>query len=226
MIINLIQQASDEGPGIIADWAYLRKYQLLIYHPEQFGILPSIKNSNLLIILGGPMSANQPLDWLIRERKLISKAIKQNLPILGICLGAQQIAKTLGAKIEPSNKEVGWDPVYLKKPFNNLPKKLIVLHWHSESFTLPSKAQLLFSSQYLKNQGFLFKDRIVGLQFHLETKTSNLKEMLLNDGKFVQNSILKQNSQTIINTKIPKINQKILFSLLDYLITKLPKTKK
>ncbi|KRM88506.1 type 1 glutamine amidotransferase [Liquorilactobacillus vini] len=222
MRINIIQHTPNERPGLIKTWAQIHQHTIYIYHPYQFGIFPRIEETDLLIILGGPMSVNDSLPWLKTERQLIESALATKVPILGICLGAQQIIKTLGGQITAAPiKEAGWAPVYLKEQITPpLPRKLTVFHWHGETFSLPLAAKLLFSSKLVKNQGFVYQGNVIGLQFHLELELENLREIVINDGNYLNSSIFKQSSQQVLNHGIPKQNKKVMFALLDYLISK------
>ena len=98
MKITVLQHTPNEGLGMIRDYAHLHKHELYVYHPYQFGILPQANEIDFLIILGGPMSPNDDLDWIVQERKIIAELLVRKKPIIGFCYGAQQIAKTLGYK--------------------------------------------------------------------------------------------------------------------------------
>lgn len=99
---------------------------MFVYYPTDFGILPTIDETDLLVILGSPNSPNDKLDWIKNERVLIKQMLKANKPILGICFGSQQSAKTLGYEVlDAPAKEVGWAPVYLQDhTIENIPKKI------------------------------------------------------------------------------------------------------
>lgn len=192
----------------------------IIYHPYfNGGIIPNVKETDLLIILGGPMSPNNEDKWIFEERELIRNLIQQNKPIFGICFGAQQITKALGYTVGKSPvKEVGWDKVYLESPIiPNIPKVLMALHWHEETFYIPKNAQLLFSSQYLKNQGFILNNNIIGLQFHFEPDAHDIKEIVMNDASYAVDSVLNQTSEQILNQEVPKENKEVMFKLLDFI---------
>lgn len=219
MRINVLQHTPNEGPGMIADWAAQQGYPLYIYHPYQFGQLPTAAETDLLVILGGPMSPNDDLPWIKQERGLIQTLLAQHKPLFGACYGAQQITKTLGYPVTKAPaKEVGWAPVYRQSSvIPDLPATLNVLHWHEEMFTIPTEAKLLFSSAAVKNQGFVLGHRVVGLQFHLEPKANNVREMVVNDYPYLAGSVLDQSTNDILATPIPTTNQQALFKILDYI---------
>jgi len=136
-----------------------------------------IKNYSGLIILGGPMNVYEEdvYPYLKGEDILIKEAIKRRIPVLGICLGGQLIAKATGAKVNKgTKKEIGWYDLLLTpggkadKVFKNSPERLTVFQWHGDTFDIPSDATLLAGSVLFPNQAFRIGDNIYGLQFHLE----------------------------------------------------------
>lgn len=219
MRINVLQHTPNEGPGMIQDWSQAHGHEMYIYHPYQFGYLPTADETDMLVILGGPMSPNDDLPWIKQERELIAKMIGQDKPIFGACFGAQQIAKQLGYNITKAPaKEVGWAPVYLQlQVIPDLPEQMNVLHWHEEMFEIPDEAELLFSSDKVKNQGFVMNRRIIGLQFHFEPKADNVREMVVNDFPYIEGSVLNQTADDILQMSVPTENREILFKLLDYI---------
>ena len=142
-----------------------------------------IKTQNLpeydaVFILGGPMSVNDNLDYLHEEKKLIHSSFELGIPIFGICLGSQLIASSCGGKVyRGPKKEIGWGEVRITSKGQSsifdkiLGGKIRVFHWHSDTFTLPSEAEILSESD-LYIQAFRFKNAI-GIQFHLEV-TKNM----------------------------------------------------
>jgi len=136
-----------------------------------------IKNYSGLIILGGPMNVYEEdvYPYLKGEDILIKEAIKRRIPVLGICLGGQLIAKATGAKVNKgTKKEIGWYDLLLTpggkadKVFKNFPERLTVFQWHGDTFDIPSDATHLAGSVLFPNQAFRIGDNIYGLQFHLE----------------------------------------------------------
>jgi GMP synthase (glutamine-hydrolysing) len=130
-----------------------------------------------LIVLGGPMSAadEESFPFLRWEKRIIRAAINDEVPVLGICLGAQLVAITLGAALyEGPVKEIGWNSITMTPHgqvdslMGYLPENATVFQWHSNGFELPSGAVRLASSTNYENQGFRVGRSIYGLQFHLE----------------------------------------------------------
>jgi len=138
---------------------------------------PSLEGYHGLVVLGGPMSVNDSdrLPHLVTEMKLIEEAMKRDLPILGICLGAQLIAKTLGARVYSNKeKEIGWYDVTPTKEaegdslFTEFRGTEKIFQWHGETFDIPLCASHLASSLLCGNQAFRYGAKVYGLQFHLE----------------------------------------------------------
>lgn len=220
MRINVLQHTPNEGPGSIRAWAHANGHDIYIYHPYQFnGVLPSAGQTDMLIVLGGPMSPNDDLPWIQAERDLILQLISQHKPIFGACYGAQQITKALGYPVSKSPvKEVGWAPVYRQTDtIPGLPETLMALHWHEEMFEIPKNAEWLFSSDGLKNQGFVMNGNIIGLQFHFEPEIDDVREIVINDGAYAADSILKQTPANILARPVPAENKMAMFRILDYM---------
>jgi GMP synthase-like glutamine amidotransferase len=128
-----------------------------------------------LIFLGGPMSVNDGLPYLRSEEAYIRQAIGCGIPVLGVCLGSQLIARALGAQVRRNPvKEIGWFDICLTPSgrsdplFETFAGSETVFHWHSETFELPPGAELLASSERCRNQAFRIGATVYGLQFHLE----------------------------------------------------------
>ena len=131
------------------------------------------KSFQCAIILGGPMSANDP--EMIAELCFIEKALRDGLPLLGICLGAQLIAKALGASVYRNTQvEIGWEPVHFTEAartdrvFSKIPSPTTFFHWHGETFDLPRGAEWLAWSEKTRHQAYRFGENVYGLQFHPE----------------------------------------------------------
>ena len=144
--------------------------------------------ANALIFMGGPMSANDDLPCLHREIKYIRDAANRGQMVLGVCLGAQLIAKALGARVYPNPvKEIGWAPVTFTSAaatdplFSGLQSPEMIFHWHGETFDLPQGARLLARSDACAHQAFRLADRIYGLQFHLEVTPGMIAEWCRED---------------------------------------------
>ncbi len=127
-----------------------------------------------LILMGGPMSANDNLDYIRKELLLIEEALALGKPVLGICLGSQLIARATGARVYRNQvKEIGWAPVYRTEAarqdwlLSGLSRSELVFHWHGETFDLPHDAEWLVWSDACRHQAFRLGSAY-GIQFHLE----------------------------------------------------------
>lgn len=221
MKVDVLQHVPFEGLGLIEEWGKTTNIEFNIHKLFKSSKLPEASQVDLLIILGGPMSANDTqYDWITKERILILSLIEQKKPILGICLGGQQIAKALGSNIlQGEYKEAGWLPIQTTtKKFDFLPDDMIVFHWHGEQFEIPKNAERLFTSEACKNQGFIYNHNVIGLQFHFESTRDSIYQLLENDRSFIDGSKYTQPEDEINQFETPSENKEVLFSLLNYLI--------
>ncbi len=208
--VLVIQNASSEGLGLFRQLLESDGYVIETIQAKQEKI-PS-KRYSLLIILGAPESVNDDLGYLSNEMDLIQNYVRSSIPVLGICLGSQLIAKAFGASVyHGTKKEIGFfDDLRLEDKsisdlFTGFKSPFTAFHWHEETFTLPQNAIRLVHSSDYPNQAFKI-GTAVGLQFHLEVDelminswlanthhvSQNEKEEILND--IEKNfSILKQN---------------------------------
>ena len=177
MAVLVFRHVPFEPLGRIADaldlhsieWRYVDLWQ-----PEPPADLP-VEEAQGLVFMGGPMSVNDPLPWLRQEERYIGRAMASGVPVLGVCLGAQLLAKCLGARVFPmGRKEIGWYPVRLTPEgmcdplLQGLREEETVFHWHGETFDLPAGAERLAESGICANQAFRLGSKLYGLQFHPE----------------------------------------------------------
>ena len=201
MNIHYLQHVPHEGPGYIEEWAKQRNYNLTATKLfEEEHSYPEMTDFDLLVIMGGPMSVFDidKYSWMNEEMSFISHAIAEGKSMLGICLGAQLIAHFLGAKMKKSPEtEIGWFPVFKVSDhslLSEIPDEFTAFHWHGEMFEIPPGAEHIFSSEGCSNQGFVYYDNVVGIQFHFETTPLSVEEMLANEevdrlsGKYIQTS--------------------------------------
>ncbi|MDQ0202070.1 type 1 glutamine amidotransferase [Neobacillus ginsengisoli] len=105
----------------------------------------------------------------------------------------------------------------VSKDFTFFPDTLHVLHWHGDTFTLPKGAILLYSTEACVNQAFIYNKNVVGLQFHLETTTQSLAQLVEVDKDYIKGSIYKQTAESILNTMISPENERTFMNILEYL---------
>lgn len=177
-----LQQVPFEGPGVfracLEQRGYLVKQSVVPTQGLPHGPV------DFLLIMGGPMSVNDPDPWIDQELAYVKNVIAQGIPVLGICFGAQLLAKALGGTIRPGTTfEIGMVPVTVTEAgkadpvFRDLPETFSVFQWHGEGITLGSEGVTLAGSTDFPVQAFRHQDRIYGLLFHPEIEQSNIQVM-------------------------------------------------
>lgn len=169
----------------------------LILKQQQFDVryiyawqepIPASISTDLLIVLGGTMGVYEAgtYPFLSAELNLLKHRLAEDLPTLGICLGAQLMAKALGAEVyRGPQQEIGWAPITLtnagKNSCLNAFSSIPVFHWHGDTFDLPTGVQLLASSALYQQQAFKAGQKGLALQFHPEVTAEQLREWLKDD---------------------------------------------
>src|SRR5262245_5426763 len=148
-------------------------FELDIRRPPLGDALPSTLYDHAgAIVFGGPMSANDPDEFIIRETDWLAVPLRENKPFLGICLGAQMLANHIGGSVGPhpdGNVEIGWYSLEATKAGLSLMDwPSMVYHFHREGFDLPRSATLLATGDVYRNQAFRYGDNAWGIQFHAE----------------------------------------------------------
>lgn len=187
MRAHYLQHVSFEGLGSIESWLINAGYEISNTPLYSSAVFPDIESIDFLVVMGGPMSVNDEAEypWLAQEKDFIKQAIDLGIPVLGICLGAQLIADTMGGKVFPNTvKEIGWFPITavnseISSTFQ-FPKEIDVFHWHGETFSLPEGAVQIAKSQGCENQAFQLGSNVIGLQFHLETTPVSSQAIVTN----------------------------------------------
>jgi len=206
MNIHALLHIPYESPGYIEKWIRVKNHNLTytkFYEPFN---LPDIKDIDWLIVMGGPMSVyeDDKYPWLKAEKEFIKQAVEKNKLVLGICLGSQLIAEVLGAKVYPNKlKEIGWfkikttEAVKENAVFNFFPKETVVFHWHGDTYDIPAGAVRLAESEAAKNQAFIFNNKVIGLQFHIEVTELLLNNMVDSGIKELKKDIYVQTAEEI-----------------------------
>ncbi|MCP5419140.1 MAG: gamma-glutamyl-gamma-aminobutyrate hydrolase family protein [Gammaproteobacteria bacterium] len=182
----LVVQVEQANPGRVARKLRERGYELEIRCPVECGhALPEALDDYAgAVVFGGPMSANDDstLPGIRAELEWIPKVVESGKPFLGICLGAQLLARALGARVAPhpaGMAEIGYFPVCPTVDGGELfDGPLCVYHWHQEGFEIPSDAVLLAQGERFPNQAFRYGDKAFGIQFHPEV-TADIMETWL-----------------------------------------------
>lgn len=175
--VHWLQHVPFEGLGSIEPWLRERGHEIAGTRAFAGEPLPEVADFDWLIVMGGPMNVDeeQRLPWLAEEKRLVGAALAANKRVLGICLGAQLMARALGAEVAPDEPEIGWHEVQLTPMaanstlFQDFNDKFTAFHWHGDHLGLPDGATRIAGSQACGNQAFVYGERAVGLQFHLET---------------------------------------------------------
>ena len=142
-------------------------------------------DAEVLIVMGGPISVNDGdrFPFLADVTAAIRHRIDSRLPTLGICLGAQLIARAMGASVVPmAAPEIGWQALVLTTQAQSGPLRHLttpVLHWHGETFDLPPGVDVLASTPACRNQAFAVGDHTLALQFHIEVSAAHLEHWLV-----------------------------------------------
>jgi GMP synthase-like glutamine amidotransferase len=185
MRLHVIQHVPFEGPALIGDWAQERGHEVTtrLALAEEF---PAPDSVDLLAVMGGPMGADEDAayPWLRAEKRFVAEAIAAGCRVLGVCLGAQIVAEVIGGRVRRNDRrEIGWYPVWpteagrAESLLSDWDGPRIVGHWHGDTFDLPAGLEALLSSEVTPNQGFVFDERVVGLQCHLEWTRDALAEL-------------------------------------------------
>ena len=229
MRLHVLQHVPFEGLGHIDSWIRRRGHRLTLSRLYEGAKLPDPEAFDRLVILGGPMNIHEEAayPWLVEEKALIKAALAAGKSAVGICLGAQLLADGLGSRVYAgSPREIGWFPVRLTAAgqrtalTEGLPAVTTVFHWHGDTFDLPPGAVHLFESEACANQAFLLDNRILGLQFHLESTPETVQQLLthcrdeLIPGPFIQG--VAQIADTVPE-RFARIN-----NLLETLLDRLP----
>jgi GMP synthase (glutamine-hydrolysing) len=202
MKIHALQHVPFEPPGSIEAWARRAGHALAVTQLYRGEPLPTVDDADLLVVLGGPMSVHDDAKypWLIDEKRFIERTIAAGARVLGICLGAQLVAQVLGARVHANDeKEIGWFAVETTEAartaavFKDFPRWLLAFHWHGETFDMPAGAVHVERSAACAHQAFAFGERVVGLQFHLETTPAGARDLIAHGiGELVEGRHIQQ----------------------------------
>jgi GMP synthase (glutamine-hydrolysing) len=173
----VLQHIACEPPGVYEDVLNERGASIHRVELDEGETVPDWREFSAIVAMGGPMSVNDEaeLPWLRAEKAFIAESVRAGLPFFGACLGVQLLASSLGAEVVSGPAaEVGLLPVFLTEAastdpvFAGLPRELLTLQWHGDTFSLPEGAVLLASSPSYPNQAFRWGRSAYGIQFHLE----------------------------------------------------------
>jgi len=206
--IHALYHVDFEELSYIKQWADNKGHHITVTRFYENDPLPAQGSFDWLIIMGGPMSIHDENDfpWLADEKAFIHQSIDAGKTVIGVCLGAQLIADSLGAKVAPSGiKEVGWLPIQLTKQglkhplLTDLPKdEFTVFHWHGDGFECPKGATPIAMSHAWANQGFIYQTPkhkelgtwVLGWQCHFEVTENSMVDMVAHGQDYIQDAII------------------------------------
>lgn len=181
--VLIFRFSATEGPGYLEDFLGQRNISWQLIQLDAGHTVPVFNEEIAAIaMMGGPMSVNDELPWIEPILDLIRMAIAKDVPIIGHCLGGQLLAKALGAEVKGNAcKEMGWGEVSVVQEaaasewFGGA-EKFNVFHWHYETFTIPKGATHILNSRHCKNQAFVFNDKHIGFQCHIEMTEAMVRQ--------------------------------------------------
>lgn len=208
-----LQHVSFEGPGVFRRALDTRGYAVrnVVVPAEGLPADPG----DFLLIMGGPMSVNDRDPWIEAERQFVEMALARDIPVLGICFGAQLLAKALGGSVEPGPKfEIGMGSVSLTDMgqidpiLRAMPQDFLVFQWHGEGITLPPGSTHLMTSADFPVQAFRMTDRSYGLLFHLELEEPGIVALCRECPQDVQRGGMTSESiQARSRPHLPRLHQ-------------------
>ncbi len=179
--VLVLQHLHQDGPAYLGTWLQRHGAAFRVFNTEAGQDFPAhIAGYSALAVLGGEMSANDELPSLRRAEQLIVQAMAADVPVLGLCLGAQLMARAMGARVVASPApEIGWQTVQVRSgPEARLwlgpGTEITVFHWHYDSFELPAGAAWLAQTAACPHQAFCLGPHL-GVQFHPELDAAKLQ---------------------------------------------------
>jgi len=185
--ILIFKHVPFEGPGTFREELDRRGLKFREINLYEGGAPKDLDGCGGMIIMGGPMNVYEEDEYpfLKDEDRLIKEALAKKLPTIGVCLGAQLMAKAAGAKVtKGKKKEIGWYPLYTTEEakadpvFKGLPREVEVFQWHGDTFDIPDRAVRLASSDLFPNQAFRIGDNAYAFQFHIEVTSDIIKSWI------------------------------------------------
>lgn len=184
--VAIVQHTRSNAPGLFARYCAEQGIAVQVFHAWAGDELPrDLAHFSGLCIMGGPMSANDDLAYLRRCEALIREGVRDDVPVIGHCLGGQLIARALGERVErAAEPEIGWIEIRsiaaeAQEWFGA--ERFPIYHWHHERFSIPAGATHLAVSAHCKTQAYALGGRHIGMQFHCEMTAEIMDEWLAED---------------------------------------------
>ena len=241
----ILQHLDREEPGVIANLCQQHGLEVELVQLYRGMPVPSaLESSDVLVVMGGSMGVADVADprypFLAQEIDLLRRVLAQEQPVLGICLGSQLLAHAAGSRVYPNQRpdahgvlrpwrEVGFGEVRLlgsshEPALAGLPERIPVLHWHGDTFDLPTRAVRLAESDVCANQAFRIGHRAFGLQFHVETDAATVRTWAEEDSDFAQSALGPQGPATILRMceeashKVRQTGERLIANILGQML--------
>jgi len=174
--VAVFRFSDTEGPGHFATFLDANRIAWKLYKLDEGEAVPGSSESFAgLAFMGGPMSANDETPWNRAVLDLMRDAVQRQVPMIGHCLGGQMMSRALGARVTRNPvKEIGWNPVKVedtpaaRRWFGEDLAGFTTFQWHGDTFALPHGAERILTGAYCANQGYVYDDRHLALQCHVE----------------------------------------------------------
>ena len=216
-----------EGPGVISRWIKKHHHRLEYTRFYNGDPLPDPDTTDLLVIMGGPMNVfdYHIHPWMQEELDWVTSFTATGKPVIGICLGAQIIAASLGSEVFPGKqKEIGWHNLQFLPSLGDyricrdLPSPRKVFHWHGDTFHIPPGAIRIAESQEFANQAFIFESRVIAFQFHLEVTPEGVRKLVENcRDELVAGPYIQSEKEILEEKRFYRENQALMYRFLDYM---------
>ena len=206
MNIHVLRHVAFEDEAYIATWAIERGHILSGVDLYAGAPLPAPRDCDLLVAMGGSMNIYDydQYPWLAAEKECIRRTVAAGKAVLGICLGGQLIADALSGPVGRNPvKEIGWFPTELTalarthQLFAGFPPTFEAFHWHGDTFALPPASMHAATSRACPNQAFIYGDKVVALQFHLESTAASVERLIEHCGHELVNGAYIQSAAAI-----------------------------
>ncbi|MEW8049361.1 MAG: type 1 glutamine amidotransferase [Candidatus Thiodiazotropha sp.] len=211
--IRIFRHLVCQHPGYLGDYLQARSIPWeMVCIDEDHPIPQKTDDVSALVFMGAGVSVNDQLPWIEGELQLIRKAIDLDIPVMGVCFGAQLMSRALGGEItRGKGMEIGWHPVNTLVGNGNdgwlrdIPERFTAFHWHADTYTLPTQSRHLLKSCCFDQQGFVMGDHL-GMQFHLEMTREMVENWI---ERYGSDLLLDSNCSQSAEAMLTSIDQRI-----------------